>query len=778
MATYMTDDLVPRWSTFTTDNDLNPDTFIVFQDVDKSHSDMIERYYTLKNKTYTTDAEKTEMTQLAVNLQEYLPTSDTWNKLCACIRGMHIYMRDGVVVFYEQKKQEFENLLKQYKDRGDWNATTTFVLGNLVKHNGYGFMSTFDGSNLNHEPNENVSSDTYWTRYTIKGDKGDPSLNINYKGEYSSTTTYAIGDACSLNQIMYYAKQNATIGISPTDNTKWACVDKFIVSGAQPTDIHIVWWDTTVNKLKRYNGNDWIIPTINASDVLITDSANYFISTNVEGALSELGSIYTTTNVGNVYSITVPNLISLTDGYPITVKFNVASTGSIALKVNNLVSRSIVDYFGSSVTNVRANLIVNLRYEIISNSFILQGKGGDGNATPNQLLLNATATTKNGQIVGTMPNKGDMIITPTSQNISIPMGFHGGNGYVQGVTPKSLGGYGVSDYILSNNIERQIIEKFTINITTGTGIIRTQTDGLNNCYIFNTSGLIKYDFIGNQIWKKDISNNYYKNLCTDNSNNVIISITNTVTKYDANGSQLWTYTPPTCESIDRMKTDVFGNIILAVYNYTNPCRIVKLNTNGSVVWDISMTYANVSSSGITTDEFGNVYYMASMPQDKYGNSFYYFTRKIGSSGNIIISTSTSSAPIDNASLVYVNNYLYEATNGTYDYGTDPAGIGKSQNDFTALPTDSYTYHAYDGFNIYIGACAKDGKYLYLIKRPGEFTMTGNQIIKMNVSDLTELWSYTVPDNIQDITVDNNGEVWYVTSSNKIGVISERYLILK
>ena len=44
MATYMTDDLVPRWSTFTTDDNLNPDTFIVFQDVDKAHSDMIDRY--------------------------------------------------------------------------------------------------------------------------------------------------------------------------------------------------------------------------------------------------------------------------------------------------------------------------------------------------------------------------------------------------------------------------------------------------------------------------------------------------------------------------------------------------------------------------------------------------------------------------------------------------------------------------------------------------------------------------------------------------------------
>jgi len=288
MAITMTDNEAIKWSSFTTDDNLTMDDFIVFQDIDKAHSDMIDRYYVLKNKTYTTDAEKAEMTTLLTNLQEYMPTSETWNKLCACIRTMQMYMRDGVVVFYEQKQQEFENLLKQYKDRGDWNSTTTFVLGNLVKHNGYGFMSIYDGNNLNHEPNENISSDTYWTRFTIKGDKGDPSLNINYKGEYSSTTTYAIGDACSYNQIMYYAKQNGTIGILPTDNTKWTYIDKFVVSATQPTDTHMIWWDTTINKLKRYNGTDWVVPTNNASDISITDSANYFTSGNVEGALSEV----------------------------------------------------------------------------------------------------------------------------------------------------------------------------------------------------------------------------------------------------------------------------------------------------------------------------------------------------------------------------------------------------------------------------------------------------------------------------------------------------------
>ena len=91
--------------------------------------------------------------------------------------------------------------------------------------------------------------------------------------------------------------------------------------------------------------------------------------------------MYTTTNSGNAYSVTIPNLTSIIDGLNIRVKFNIASTGAITLNVNSKGAKSVKDYFGNSVTNVRANLPVNLIYESSSDSFILLGKGGGGNAT-------------------------------------------------------------------------------------------------------------------------------------------------------------------------------------------------------------------------------------------------------------------------------------------------------------------------------------------------------------------------------------------------------------
>jgi hypothetical protein len=112
--------------------------------------------------------------------------------------------------------------------------------------------------------------------------------------------------------------------------------------------------------------------------------------------------LYPTTNIGNNYSITIPDLATLTDGYPLTVKFNAISTGAITVNPNGLGNISVVDYFGNPVTNVRTNLIVNLRYESTSNSFTLLGKGGGGDATAAQLLLGKKAMVDSGPIVGTL----------------------------------------------------------------------------------------------------------------------------------------------------------------------------------------------------------------------------------------------------------------------------------------------------------------------------------------------------------------------------------------
>lgn len=132
-----------------------------------------------------------------------------------------------------------------------------------------------------------------------------------------------------------------------------------------------------------------------------------------------------TTNSGNAYSVTIPNLTALTDGLVIRVKFNAASTGTITINPNSLGTKSIVDYFGNTVTNVRANLPAHLCYESSSGNFILLGKGGGGDAQPTDVRINKKFTNDNGQQVGSLADNGALgaTLTTQGQSYTIPAGI-------------------------------------------------------------------------------------------------------------------------------------------------------------------------------------------------------------------------------------------------------------------------------------------------------------------------------------------------------------------
>ena len=410
MATIMTDETALRYSTFTTDENLTLDDFIVFQDIDSAHITMMERYETLRNKIYTTDAEKSEMTTLLTQLQEYMPTSDTWNKLCACIRTMQMFMRDGIVIFVKQKQDEFNALLSNYDYKGEYDLGTNYVFGNLVRFNGFGFICL--KACIGQYPN--VDADTeYWLRFTLKGDKGDPSLNIAFKGEYDETVTYNIGEACLYNGVLYYATKNGTVGILPILTANWATMEKVIFNPIEPIDKTVIWCDISDNyALKVYNSaiSSWVNQTLNGKTA--SGTLNTIEQTDLALAINEVNTkvnnngipYVTTTGSANAYVVTLnPALTSYTDGVAICIKPHVASTSSCTINVNGLGVKSILDSLGNALTstnNLKLNIPYTLRYN--GSAFILQGKGGGGNALASQILKDKTATTDVGQITGTL----------------------------------------------------------------------------------------------------------------------------------------------------------------------------------------------------------------------------------------------------------------------------------------------------------------------------------------------------------------------------------------
>lgn len=134
----------------------------------------------------------------------------------------------------------------------------------------------------------------------------------------------------------------------------------------------------------------------------------------------------------NTYSVTLSGITSYQEGLAVAVKINVDNTGASTLNINGLGAKAIKKPNGLDVSagNLKAGSIYTMRYN--GANFILQGSDAAGNATPGDVLSGKTFSNDSGEQIGTMPNRGAVVITPGTANQAIPAGYHNGAGYVVG----------------------------------------------------------------------------------------------------------------------------------------------------------------------------------------------------------------------------------------------------------------------------------------------------------------------------------------------------------
>ena len=109
----------------------------------------------------------------------------------------------------------------------------------------------------------------------------------------------------------------------------------------------------------------------------------------------------------NVYSVDIaPTPANYKDGFAISVKIPVASTGKSTINVNGLGAKGIKKANGKDVTNLKTGGIYTLRYDSSTGNFILQGEGGEGTAIAKNVLKGKTFTNDEDTFEGTMPERG------------------------------------------------------------------------------------------------------------------------------------------------------------------------------------------------------------------------------------------------------------------------------------------------------------------------------------------------------------------------------------
>ena len=193
------------------------------------------------------------------------------------------------------------------------------------------------------------------------------------------------------------------------------------------------------------------------------------------------------------YAVSIPGISSLVEGMSVKVKFTSANTGASTLNINGLGAKEIRKSNGNSLLagNIKAGQICHLVYT--GSVFQLLGEGGEyGTAQPNHVLEGITFGTEDGLKVGTMPNRGGVNRTLTTQGGTyvIPEGYHDGTGTVKaqfanliasnirkGVNIGGIVGEYVSDYYVIGNDISDMNDEITI---TSSGFIRVIATGIRD----------------------------------------------------------------------------------------------------------------------------------------------------------------------------------------------------------------------------------------------------------------------------------------------------------
>ncbi|MCY9056048.1 hypothetical protein MOE90_20600 [Bacillus spizizenii] len=206
------------------------DSFVELYDLPPNLVSQAKRYQELKMKPTLTSTEQNELNGLTTQLKDFIISPEVWNKFADALVNTQTFFTQEVAGYIEAKQAVWDTYVKSFKYVEVYNSAHAYKFQNMVKNsNGDLYLAIKDvpaGTSL--------TNTSYWQKISTKGDKGDVGLNAYYKGDYSDTATYAIGDAVSYGGYLYYCKAATTAGTAPPNGSYWFLWDRHIVSKTEP----------------------------------------------------------------------------------------------------------------------------------------------------------------------------------------------------------------------------------------------------------------------------------------------------------------------------------------------------------------------------------------------------------------------------------------------------------------------------------------------------------------------------------------------------------------
>lgn len=177
--------------------------------------------------------------------------ANTINVISSGILYLESKFNDNVLIFLSDLAAQYQNLINNFRRRGQWIATESYVPYNFVVYNNEIYLCIEDS------PVGTLPTDeTYWLYLGLLGPKGAIGVDVNMQFEWNGTTIYQPNDLVVYDNTLYVAlKENINV-IPGTDPTTWAVfltsIEGYIVVGTTAPSAYVnntVWFQTESDPL-------------------------------------------------------------------------------------------------------------------------------------------------------------------------------------------------------------------------------------------------------------------------------------------------------------------------------------------------------------------------------------------------------------------------------------------------------------------------------------------------------------------------------------------------
>jgi len=174
------------------------DQFLEIVDLSPSQKTNADRYIVLRQKIRT-ELEETEFQNLTTLLQDYIISPETLNKFASGVYATQKFFKENVEGYITTKQTEFDGLVAQFTDKGNYSPATSYLTMNFVHYSDGNVYIALQNS-TNKTPSSNP---LYWRVLSIKGDTGY-GVGLTPQGIFSASTQYHINDLIQYNGNLYH----------------------------------------------------------------------------------------------------------------------------------------------------------------------------------------------------------------------------------------------------------------------------------------------------------------------------------------------------------------------------------------------------------------------------------------------------------------------------------------------------------------------------------------------------------------------------------------------